>query len=166
MNWSTPFYGVGESVSIISLPLYVNVSQSFVLGRPIVLPLYMSSSAFNFVSMTSYTNFCFMRRIRHSAFSAENGSLRDGMAETLWFYSQNLPTVALLLPRAGLCLALLFSFSSPQPNYVVLLNAGSNHRDTTFFRGSNGTLTNYSRGVLIANAAWTAWRALVLLCSW
>src|SRR5882762_1098547 len=139
MNWSTPFYGVGESVSIISLPLYVNVSQSFVAGRPIVLPLYMSSSAFNFVSMTSYTNFCFMRRIRHSAFSGENGSVRDGIAETFWFYSQNLPTVALLLPRAGLCLALLFAFSSPQPSYVSLVDAGFSRRDDTFFREDNGT---------------------------
>ena len=107
-----------------------------------------------------------MRHIRHSAFSGENGSLRDGIAETFWFYSQNLPTVALLLPRAGLCLALLFAFSSPQPSYVALIGTSSNQRDPTFFRGEDGTLTDYARGVLIANAAWTAWRSLVLLCSW
>lgn len=134
--------------------------------RPRIIPLYFSSSAFSFTSMTSYTNFCFMQYIRYSAFLGENGSLRDGLAETFWFYSQNLPTVALLLPRAGLCVALLLSYSSANPEYVGLIEAGFNGRDTTFFRTSNGTLTDYARGVLLANAAWTAWRALVLFISW
>lgn len=116
--------------------------------------------------MTSYTNFSFMQYIRFSAFFGENGSLRDGLAETFWFYSQNLPTVALLLPRAGLSLALLFSFSSANPEYVGLVEAGFNSRDGTFFRASDGTLTDYARGVLFANAAWTAWLSLVLFISW
>lgn len=107
-----------------------------------------------------------MQYIRYSAFFGENGGLRDGLAETFWFYSQNLPTVALLLPRAGLCIALLLSFSSPNPEYVSLIGAGINGRDTTFFRASDGTLTDYARGVLFANAAWTAWRALTLFISW
>ena len=107
-----------------------------------------------------------MQYIRYSAFFGENGGLRDGFAETFWFYSQNLPTVALLLPRAGLCVALLLSFSSPNPEYVSMIGAGFNGRDTTFFRASDGTLTDYARGVLYTNAAWTAWRALVLLFSW
>jgi hypothetical protein len=47
-----------------------------------------------------------------------------------------------------------------------LADAGLNHRDGTFFRSADGTLTNYARGILIANAAWAAWRAIVLLCSW
>ncbi|KAI6008835.1 hypothetical protein F5J12DRAFT_905195 [Pisolithus orientalis] len=134
--------------------------------RPLIVPLYLSSSGFNFVSMTSYTNFCFMQYIRFSAFFGENGSLRDGLAETFWFYSQNLPTVALLLPRAGLVLTLLFVFSYPNPEYVAMAEAGFSPRDRTFFRASDGTLTSYARGVLIANAAWTAWRILVLIISW
>ncbi|KIJ62393.1 hypothetical protein HYDPIDRAFT_94511 [Hydnomerulius pinastri MD-312] len=134
--------------------------------RPHVTPLYLSSSAFSLTSMTSYTNFCFMQYIRFSAFFGENGSLRDGLAETAWFYSQNLPTVVLLLPRAGLALALLLSFSFANPEYVSLVEAGFNGRDRTFFRASDGTLTDYARGVLYANAAWTAWRALVLFISW
>ncbi|KAG6860666.1 hypothetical protein C0995_008853 [Termitomyces sp. Mi166 len=104
--------------------------------------------------------------IRFSAFAGENGSLRDGLAETFWFYSQNLPTVALLLPRAGLTLGLLLSFSTPQVGEIALTDAGIHLRDSTFFRTADGTLTNYARGVLIANAAWTAWRALVLITSW
>lgn len=134
--------------------------------RPLITPLYLSSAAFNLASMTSYTNFCFMQYIRFSAFFGENGSLRDGIAETFWFYSQNLPTVALLLPRAGLSLALLLAFTSASPDYVAMLEAGFNRRDETYFSASDGTLTAYARGVLIANAAWTAWRVLVLLISW
>ncbi|KAG1843186.1 hypothetical protein F4604DRAFT_1596954 [Suillus subluteus] len=134
--------------------------------RPLITPLYLSSAAFNLTSMTSYTNFCFMQYIRFSAFFGENGSLRDGIAETFWFYSQNLPTVALLLPRAGLSLALLLTFTSASPDYVAMLEAGFNRRDETYFSASDGTLTAYARGVLIANAAWTAWRVLVLLVSW
>lgn len=131
-----------------------------------MIPIYLSSPAFNLAAMSSYSTFCFLHHIRYSAFFGETGSLRDGLAETFWFYSQNLPTVALLLPRAGLSLALLFAFTSPQVGVVALADAGITHRDATFFRGEDGTLTNYARGVLIANAAWTAWRLLVLLCSW
>ncbi|KAI5999094.1 hypothetical protein EDD15DRAFT_2527946 [Pisolithus albus] len=136
------------------------------IRRPLIVPLYLSSSGFNFVCMTSYTNFCFMQYIRFSAFFGENGSLRDGLAETFWFYSQNLPTVALLLPRAGLALALLLMFSAPNPDYVIMAEAGFSPRDGTFFHASDGTLTSYARGVLIVNAAWTAWRILVLITSW
>ncbi|KAI0354476.1 hypothetical protein OH77DRAFT_504619 [Trametes cingulata] len=134
--------------------------------RPLILPIYFSSSAFNFAAMSSYVNFCFMYHIRFSAFFGEHGSLRDGLAETFYFYSQNLPSVALLMPRAALSLALLFAFSSPDPLAVALADAGVGRRDGTFFRASDETLTSYARGVLIANAAWTAWRILVLLISW
>ncbi|GLB42654.1 hypothetical protein LshimejAT787_1201030 [Lyophyllum shimeji] len=145
--------------------LVYSFARRWRVKRPLMLPIYLSSSAFNLVSMTSYTNFCFLQHIRYSAFFGESGSLRDGLAETFWFYSQNLPTVALLLPRAGLALALLLAFSTPQVGEVVLADAGIHHRDTTFFRAQDGTLTNYAGGILIANAAWTAWRVLVLFTS-
>lgn len=134
--------------------------------RPLVLPIYLSSPAFNLAAMTSYTNFCFLYHIRASAFLSEHGSLRDGLAETFYYYSQNLPTVALLLPRAGLSLALLLAFWNPQPEVLALADAGISPRDGTFFRRSDQTLTDYARGVLIANAAWSAWRILVLFVSW
>jgi hypothetical protein len=141
-----------------------------------MIPLYFSSPAFNLVCMTSYVNFCFMQQIRISAFigNGENqpdpsskpiSRIRQGLAETCWFYAQNWPTVALLLPRAGLCIALLLAFSKPDPSFVVLLNSGAAERDATYFRASDGTLTRYARVVLIANAAWAAWRTLVLLLS-
>ena len=134
--------------------------------RPLILPIYLSSPAFNFVSLSSYTNFCFMYHIRASAFSGEKGSLRDGLAETFYYYSQNVPTVGLLLPRAALSLALLLAFWSPQAGELVLTDSGTSPRDGTYFRSSDQTLTDYARGVLIANAAWTAWRILVLFISW
>jgi hypothetical protein len=137
-------------------------SNIWALERPLMLPIYLSSPSFNLVSMTSYSNFCFLQHLRFSAFFGEHGSLRDGLAETFWYYSQNLPTVALLVPRAGLSLALLLAFTTPQVAFTV---AGTSRRDATYFR-QDGTLTDYARGVLIASAAWTAWRILVLWTSW
>lgn len=131
-----------------------------------MLTIYLSSPAFNYVALSSYSNFCFLQHIRYTAFFGDHGSVRDGLAETFYYYAQNLPTVALLLPRAGLCLALLLTFSAPQAGIIALADIGVSHRDGTFFRKSNGTLTNYARGILLANAAWAAWRILVLLTSW
>ncbi|KAJ6632132.1 hypothetical protein B0H10DRAFT_1901553 [Mycena sp. CBHHK59/15] len=171
-NWALAAAAYGACWLVWIFPVFIvyelvySFARRWRVKRPIILPLYLSSSAFNLVSMSSYINFCFMQHIRYSAFVGENGSLKNGLAETFWFYSQNLPTVALLLPRAGLCLALLLEFSSPEIGVVALADTGISRRDSTFFRPDDGTLTNYARGVLIANAAWTAWRAIVLLCSW
>ena len=149
-----------------------------------MLPIYLSSSAFNYVAMTSYTHFSFLQHIRFSAFFPEQSAIpqspsdpdydideyddasqnawKSGIAETCFFYSQNLPTVVILLPRAGLSMGLLFAFSKPVPAFTVSNVA---MRDETFFR-PDGSLTAYARGVLFANAAWTAWRLLVLIASW
>ncbi|PSR74527.1 hypothetical protein PHLCEN_2v9704 [Hermanssonia centrifuga] len=169
---SEPFYGgrkpTPRSVRIVSLQNSMAQAErdQHPRQRPLMLPLYLSSPAFNLAAMTSYTNFCFLYHIRLSAFAQEHGNLRDGLAETFYYYSQNLPTVALLLPRAALSLALLLAFWSPQAGELALADAGISPRDGTFFRASDQTLTNYARGVLIANAAWTAWRVLVLFLSW
>ena len=129
--------------------------------------------------MTSYTHFCFFQHIRNSAFPHVNsnailpsaeGSLRDALAETCYFYAQNLPTIATLLPRAGLALALLLTFFSPErfPGGLSLpdVDPSITQRDGTFFNTGTGALSGYAKGVLIANAAWAAWRTLVLLLSW
>ena len=105
---------------------------------------------------------------QHSATSPPQLSLaswRDYIAETCFFYAQNLPTVVLLLPRAALCLALLLTFGTAQLSADELADSGIQNRDSTYFR-TDGSLTDYSRGVLIANAAWTAWRVLILILSW
>ena len=148
-----------------------------------MLPIYLSSSAFNYVAMTSYTHFSFLQHVRFSAFfpepdptpqspsdqdhhldpyyDASQSPWKSGIAETCFFYSQNLPTVLMLLPRAGLSMALLFAFSKPPAFPTPMISL----RDQTFFK-SDGSLTDYARGVLFANAAWTAWRLLVLMASW
>ncbi|KAI0272097.1 hypothetical protein BGY98DRAFT_1179220 [Russula aff. rugulosa BPL654] len=122
----------------------------------------MSAPAFKFVAMSSYDHFCFLQHIRSSAFPYVNssavlpsaeGSLRDALAETCYFYAQNLPTIVTLLPRAGLALALLLSFLNPEnfPEYRA-------NRDGTFYDKNTGALSAYAKGVSIANAAWAAWR--------
>ncbi|KAH9920648.1 uncharacterized protein B0H18DRAFT_1086374 [Fomitopsis serialis] len=125
-------------ISIVYELLY-SFTRRWRVKRPLMFPLYISSPAFNLVSMTSYTNFCFMYHIRVSAFTGEHASLRDGLAETAHYYSQN--------GRLSSC--------SCRPGAIAQDDAGISPRDGTFFR-ADGTLTDYARGVLIANAAWTA----------
>lgn len=169
MNLCTPLPGGGASVS--SSLRYLSPNQILILdlipGRPLMVPIYLSAPAFNYASMTSYTTFSFLHHIRYTAFfDDEHGSLRDGLAETFNYYSQNLPTVALLLPRAGLAMALLFSFSSLNQDNAASFTFTTSRRDLTFFHQADGTLTGYAKGLLYANAAWTAWRILVLVTSW
>jgi len=83
---------------------------------------------------------------------------------------QNLPTIVTLLLHAGLALALLLLFFSPEhlPGGLSLSDIDQSIAccDGTFFDKSTGALTCYAKGVLIANAAWAVWRVLVLLLSW
>jgi hypothetical protein len=107
-----------------------------------------------------------MQHLCRMARDEEHRSFSDWLAETCWFYSQNMVNVLLLLPRAGLSLALLLAYSSPQPDNVALGMANAIRRDPTFSHRSDASLTSYARGVLIANAAWAAWQALLILLSW
>lgn len=164
MKSFTPSSVGGVSVSRRNLK-FRSKSLTTSAERPAIMPLYLSSSGFNLVCMSSYTNFCFMQHLRLDAFTSKRGSLRDGLAETFFFYSQNLPTVLLLLPRAAMSMTLLFSYGSPLPAILLDNTNIPMLRDPTYF-DQDGSLTGYARGVLIANGAWTAWRILVLLCSW
>jgi hypothetical protein len=123
--------------------------------------------------MSSYDHFCFLQHIHSSAFPYVNssavfpsaeGSLRDALAETSYFYAQNLPTIVTLLPRVGLALALLLSFFSPEnlPGGLSLSDVDQSiaRRDGTFFDKNTGALSAYAKGIL------AAWRTLVLLLSW
>ena len=143
-----------------------------------------SSSSSSASAMQSPTTPAFHHRRMQSATSAtmtattittsNNGSFpnplaswRDWFAETFYFYSQNLPTVALLLPRVALCLAVLLAYSNPQPQDVVLANSTAEGvgRDGLYFN-RDGSLSAYAEGVLWTNFAWGMWRALVLFVSW
>lgn len=170
MSSSIPSIGVGELVSralLFQKPQYPFLIRTILSERPLIIPIYLSSPAFNLASMTSYNTYSFLQHIRSTAWDPERGgSIRDGIAETCWYLSQNTANIALLLPRAGLCLALLLTFSSSQPGTLALADSGSIRRDRTFFSPRDGTLSGYAEGVLIVNAAWTAWRTLVWLCAW
>ena len=170
MNLFIPSIGVGELVSrVSSFPIlrFLFLMGAIPLERPLIIPIYLSSPAFNLASMTSYNTYSFLRYIRSTAWDQERGgSIHDGIAETCWYLSQNTTNIALLLPRAGLCLTLLLTFSSSQPGTLALADTGSIPRDRTFFNPDDGTLSGYAKGVLIANAAWTAWRTLVWLFAW
>ncbi len=43
-----------------------------------MLPIYLSSSAFNYAAMTSYTNFSFLQYLRLSAFTSEHTGVDGG----------------------------------------------------------------------------------------
>ena len=135
-------------------------------GYPLILPIYLSSPAFNFVAMSSHDHFCFLVRIRSSAFPVlplAEGPLRDPLAETYYFYAQNLPTIVMLLPRAGLSVALLlssFSFENrPGRSSLSDVDQSIACHDGTFFDKNTGALS------VTANSARAAWRILVLLLS-
>ncbi len=70
------------------------------------------------------------------------------------------------LPHTGLAL----SFFSPEnlPGGLSLSDVDQSiaRRDGTFFDNNTGALSSYANGVSIANAAWAAWRTLILLLSW
>jgi len=94
--------------------------------------------------MSSYSTFCFLQHVRYAPLLSNPSTLRTFLAETFYFYSRNLPTVALLLPRAAFSIALLVSFSQPDVSIVALTDAGVRYRDATFFRVGYGTLSDYA----------------------
>jgi hypothetical protein len=76
-----------------------------------------------------------MRYIPFSAFFGENSSFTH--------------RTALLLPQAGLSLALLLAFTSASPDDVDMFEAVFNS-DETYFRASDVILTDYARGVSLS----------------
>jgi hypothetical protein len=86
-----------------------------------------------------------------------------------YFYVQNLPTIVMPLPRAGLAVVLLLSFFSAE-------NIPGGHHSRTLIRVLRTAMKRfftrmrefcaYAKGVFIVNAAWAAWEILVLLLSW
>ncbi|TFK25902.1 hypothetical protein FA15DRAFT_703346 [Coprinopsis marcescibilis] len=96
-----------------------------------------------------------------------NVTWRDGLAETFNLYSQNLPNMVVLLPRAGVALGLVLAFGSGAGGGRFGTSLGqAAQRDATFFRRENGLLTEYALAILWINIAWAGWRLLVLVVSW
>ncbi|KAF8497809.1 hypothetical protein F5888DRAFT_1803273 [Russula emetica] len=124
--------------------VFYSYCRSWCFCRPLILPICLSSPTFNFVAMSSFDHSYFLQHIRSSAFPYVDSSA-------------NLPTVVTLLPRAGLALALLLSFFSPEilPGGLSLSDVDQSiaRRDGTFLDKNAGALSAYAKGILIANAA-------------
>lgn len=86
------------------------------------------------------------------------------VAETCWFYSQNLPTVVVLIPRLALTLALYMAFVGPSTGASLGIANGLG-RDGTFFSG-RGQLSVYAKVIIWIQIAWGLWRCGVLIASW
>ena len=142
-------------------PSHLSLFPGFQLRRHVILrPLLLSTPYSLDISLRQFE--------RGPPFGrGPQGLLHDGLAETCYFYAQNLPTFVTLLPCADLALALLLSFFSHEnlPGVLSLLGVDQSitRCDGTFF--DKNTLSTYAKGVLIANAAWAAWTTLALL-SW
>jgi hypothetical protein len=86
MRFSTLIIVVGASVSIQASSLDTiedRTYRCFHPGRPLILPIYLSSPAFSFVAMSSYDHFCFLHHIRFSAFAYINSNAVLPSAEGL-----------------------------------------------------------------------------------
>ncbi|EUC58251.1 transmembrane protein, putative [Rhizoctonia solani AG-3 Rhs1AP] len=83
------------------------------------------------------------------------------LAEFCYSRTQSFPTLLTLLPRAGIAGASLFAFWNPPVGGGGL---GVQFRDGAFFN-SNGTLTGFSRGTLLANVALTLFRLMLVMTS-
>ena len=85
-------------------------------GHPLIIPICLSSLAFNLVTMSFYNHFCFLQHICTLTFPCINlsvvfpsaeGSMHDVLAEMCYFYAQNLLDIMMLLPHTGLALTLV-----------------------------------------------------------
>jgi len=147
-------------------------------GRPLILPIYISSPGFNFVTMSSYDH-----RVLSPAYSPLGIPIRqlkrgppfckglaDELANVLLLCSEPSSAVVTPLPRAGLALVLLLSFFSPEnlPGGLSLsgVDQSTSCHDRAFFDKNTGALSAYAKGVLVAIVAWATWRTLILLLSW
>lgn len=88
--------------------------------------------------------------------------LNQFAAESCWMYSQNAPTVVLLLPRMGIALALYIATRS-STSAVGVAGLG---RDSTWFSGGGQGLTTYGDCVLWFVMLWGLWRVVLLIVSW
>ena len=160
MSSSTHYTVVGASVSE---PFHANKWRTHLClpsGRPLIMPIYLSSLAFNFISMTLYRRFCFLPAYLQPSLPHVNLSTDLPSAKahcvTCYVYAQNLLTVVTILLFVGLALMLLISFFSPEhlPSGLTppVFDQSISSCDRTFFDQSTGTLPGYAKDVLIANA--------------
>ncbi|GAA5936908.1 hypothetical protein JCM10213_000136 [Rhodosporidiobolus nylandii] len=130
--------------------------------------VYAGSASFNLACCRSFSVFSFLWRVRLAPFfpksalalAVDGTTWTDGVKETLDWYRQNWPTVLLLIPRGGLSVAVLLLYSTT----AYSSSASTISRDSAYF-ATEGTLSAFASGVLFANAAWAAWRLILLIGS-
>ncbi|KAI5477314.1 zeaxanthin epoxidase [Pseudohyphozyma bogoriensis] len=129
--------------------------------------VYRGAMAFNYGCMRDYRYFSLLWRIRLAPFQSR-GALNvpgstwvDGVIETSAWYIQNWPTVLLLIPRAGLSLAILLLYGTTAYGNDV---GQQMIRDGGYFQ-DDGTLTLFASAVLLANLAWAGYRLLIVVLS-
>ncbi|KAL9934036.1 hypothetical protein V8E36_007118 [Tilletia maclaganii] len=118
------------------------------VGQPLILPIYTSPAAFNLSAFRSFSLYSFLYRVRFSA------SFSDFCVETLWFYSQNWPTIITLVPRAVICTAILIIYHADNNSF----STPAKNRDSAYFDSTTQLLTTYAFVILLINAVWAAWR--------
>jgi hypothetical protein len=123
-------------------------------ARPAIEPIYTSLPASLHLSLLSYSHFTFLLHARMSSLSTPYRY--DILPETAYALVQMLPGILPLLPRAGIAIVLLTTFSSPSARRV--------DKDERFF-SPTGSLTSYARGVIFAFVAVVGFRCLVFLVS-
>jgi hypothetical protein len=102
----------------------------------------------------SYTHFTFLVHVRLSSLSTPYRY--DIIPETAHALFQTLPGILPLLPRAGIGIVLLTTFSSP--------STSRGDKDERFFNPSGG-LNAYAQGVILAFVSVVGFRFLVFLIS-
>ncbi|SCV72835.1 BQ2448_4372 [Microbotryum intermedium] len=134
-------------------------------GDVAITKVYQNLTSFQYASLSSFSTFSMLWRVHlaplqcssHLAKSVVGNRRSDWFIETCYYYSQGWPTLLLLAPRAGLSLALLLLFGTTAYGTASAL---ASTRDSAYFN-TDGTLTSFSVGFLMANLAWAAWHLLL-----
>ncbi|BGP27237.1 proteophosphoglycan ppg4 [Rhodotorula toruloides] len=138
-------------------------------GKPVEIErIYKGAASYNLACLRSFGVFSFLWRVRLAGLfprmalgrSVDATSRLDGIKETFQWYRQNWPTVLLLLPRAGLTCAVILLYNTTA--YGPTAAATATSRDSAYF-ATDGTLSPFALGVLMANAVWAAWRLVLVV---
>ncbi|UZJ51029.1 hypothetical protein CBS101457_000349 [Exobasidium rhododendri] len=145
------------AVVVVVWEIVIKFRRCWSNPRPCVLPIYLSSPAFTLTAIKSMALYSLLFRARFSA------TPRDFTIESFWFVSQNWPTVLTLLPR-GVILIVVLVLYNPHSG-TASAPVQSQVRDPVYFDQATGLFTSFSFIILLINAAWIAWRTILLFAS-
>ncbi|CAD6908472.1 unnamed protein product [Tilletia controversa] len=134
---------------------FLQFGRTWTFRQPVILSIYTSPAAFNLTACRSYALYSFLYRVRLSASSSQF------FTETLWFFSQNWPTIITLLPRAIICAAILLIYHPDDTSF----STPPSPRDQVYFEPESQLLSTYAYVVLLINVGWASWRVLLFASS-